>query len=255
VHPGGAQSPTQPRTRIDHGLIFDTARGRVLMWGGAPAAVVANVNCVDDYGGIPCHDFWEWSGSAWTRVFPVDLFGDGNPDPGRLTGMAFDTGRRLGVGLESPTGTSATIVNWWWHGGGDDRPGQVASVLFDAAQVTRPFDVLDLDLTWVGGAAGSPAGTVTNGASLQVWDNRAWRTLVQSTTARPGAPETLRWTLSGDAAFASTPLAERQRFMVGDQRVLHVALVPRAASGSAAGFGEVSTDYVEVTVRYRLAAP
>jgi len=55
--------------------------------------------------------------------------------------------------------------------------------------------------------------------------------------------------------LGSTPLSERQRFMVGDQRVLHLALVPRAASGSAAGFGEVSTDYVEVTVRYRLAAP
>ena len=43
--------------------------------------------------------------------------------------------------------------------------------------------------------------------------------------------------------------------MVGDQRILNFALVPAAATGSAAGFGEVSTDYVEVTVRYRLGAP
>jgi hypothetical protein len=253
LSPGGPQGATQPRTRIRHGLFFDTARDRVTLWGGSPAAAVANVNCVDDYGGLPCHDFWEWSGSAWTRVFPVDLYGDGSPDPASLAGIAFDTSRRRGVGLENTPGTSGTIDTWLWSGGGDDRPGQVASVVFDAAEVTRPFDVLDLEVAWVGGATGAPGGTVTNGASLQVWDNRAWRTLATSNTARPGATESLRWTLSTDATLGTSPVGERQRFMVGDQRLLHLALVPRAVSGSASGLGEVATDYVEVTVRYRLA--
>jgi hypothetical protein len=107
----------------------------------------------------------------------------------------------------------------------------------------------------VGGASGSPAGAATPGASVQVWDNQAWRPLVSSPTASPAAPETLRWSLAADAALGAIPLAERQRFMVGDQRLLYLGLVPAATSGSASGFGEVSTDYVEVTVSYRLAAP
>jgi hypothetical protein len=253
--PGGDPGATQPRTRIGHGLFFDTGRNRVLLWGGQPAAVVANVNCVDDYGGVACHDFWEWSGSAWTRVFPVDLHGDGVPDPARLEGVAYDTKRQAGVGIVGKAGTGATMDTWWWNGGPADRPGQVMSVVFDAAEVRRPFDVLDLEVTWVGGASGAPGGTVTPGASVQIWDNQAWRPLVSSSTASPGAPETLRWSLATDVALGATPLAERQRFMVGDQRVLSLALVPAAASGSADGFGDASTDYAEVTVRYRLAAP
>jgi hypothetical protein len=119
--------------------------------------------------------------------------------------------------------------------------------------VTRAFDVLDLDVTWVGGGTGAPSGTVTPGASLQIWDNRGWRTLASSATASPTVPGTFHWTLSGDATLGATPVGERKRFLVGDQRALHLGLVPAAASGSAQGFGEIETDYVEVTVRYRLA--
>jgi hypothetical protein len=252
---GGAASATQPRSRTNHGLLFDTGRNRVLLFGGEPAAVVSNINCVDDYGGVACHDFWEWSGSAWTRVFPLDLYGDGSPDPYRLQGIAYDTSRKAGLGLESSTGPGATLATWWWKGGSEDRPGQVMSVLFDAAEVRRAFDVIDVDVTWVGGASGAPGGGATNGASLHIWDNRAWLPLVSSSTASPTAPETLHWALSTDPTFGPTPPAERQRFMVGDPRALYLALVPNARSGSAGGFGEVSTDYVEVTVRYRLAAP
>jgi hypothetical protein len=252
---GGAAGATQPRSRTNHGLLFDTGRSRVLLFGGEPAAVVSNVNCVDDYGGIACHDFWEWSGSAWTRVFPVDLYGDGSPDPYRLEGIAYDTSRKAGVGIESRTGTGATLDTWWWKGGSEERPGQVMSVVFDAAEVRRPFDVLDLDVTWVGGASGTPVSTATPGASLEIWDNRAWIPLVSSSTASPASPEALHWSLSGDLTYGSSPVAERQRFMVGDPRVLNLALVPTQKSGSADGFGQVSTDYAEVTVRYRLSAP
>ncbi|MFO0582268.1 MAG: hypothetical protein U0229_08355 [Anaeromyxobacter sp.] len=252
LSPGGAASATQPSKRTGAGLVFDTARNRALLSGGAPGAVVSNVNCVDDYGGINCHDFWEWNGSAWTRVFPVDLYGDGFPDPNRYEGMTFDTKRQKGVAVVFNSGVGATMDTWWWSGGGTDRPGQLASFGFDAAQVTRAYDVLDLDVSWVGGGSGAPGGTATPGASLQVWDNRGWRTLASSATASPSATATFHWTLSGDAALGAIPVAERKRFMVGDQKGLYLGLVPAAASGQAAGMGEVVTDYVELTVRYRL---
>jgi hypothetical protein len=124
-----------------------------------------------------------------------------------------------------------------------------------SAQVTRPFDVLDLDVTWVGGGSGAPGGAVTPGASLQVRDSTAWRPLVASSTASPSAAEGLHWSLAIDPSLGTTPLAEHQRLMVGDQHILSFALVPVSATGSAAGFGEVSTDDVEVTVSDRLAAP
>jgi hypothetical protein len=110
-------------------------------------------------------------------------------------------------------------------------------------------------VSWVGGGSGAPTGAITPGAALQVWDNTAWRTIASSNTAGPAAPELLHWTLGGDATYGGVPTSERQRFMVGDQRILYFSLVPAAASGSASGFGEVATDYAEVTVRYRVAAP
>jgi hypothetical protein len=249
VSADGAPSTTRPPRRTEADLLFDTARNRVLMFGGNVGPVVSSVNCIDNYGGPVCHDYWEWSGSAWARVWPVDLHGDGSPAAGSLAGMAFDTTRKLGVGLEL-RGTSSST--WWWHGGADERPGEVMSVVFDAAQVLRPFDVRDLQVTWVGGGSGAPGGTTTPGAAVQLWDNTVWRQLVSSATASPTATESLAWSLSTDATYGSSPLAERKRFMVGDQRVLYFALVPNSPSGSADGMGEVATDYVEVTVRYQL---
>ncbi|HEX9243524.1 MAG TPA: hypothetical protein VF875_13865 [Anaeromyxobacter sp.] len=247
----GTPSVTKPPRRTEAGLLFDAARNRVLMSGGNLGPAVSNLNCVDNYGGLSCHDYWEWSGAAWTRVYPVDLYGDGSPTPGYLEGIAYDTTRNLGVGLESG-GTN--LRTWWWYGGAADRPGEVMSVMFDAAQVTRPYDILDLQATWVGGGTGAPGGTTTNGATLQVWDNTAWRTIFSNGTASPTSPATMTWqpsTLSAlDPAFV--PTTERQRFLVGDGRMLFFGLVPSAASGSATGMGEVATDYAEVTVRYRL---
>lgn len=245
----GAPSSTKPPRRTEAGLLFDTARNRVLMFGGNYGPAVSNVNCVDNWGGLACHDYWEWSGAGWTRLWPVDLYGDGSPTPGALAGIAYDTTRKLGVGVET---AGAAFRTWWWHGGAGERPGEVMSVVFDAAQVVRPFDVQDVAVTWVGGGSGAPGGVVTPGATVQVWDNSAWRPLVSSSTASPGAPETLAWTLSGDSTYGTIPAGERRRFMVGDQRVMTFALTPNAASGSADGMGEVATDYAEVTVRYRL---
>jgi len=86
-----------------------------------------------------------------------------------------------------------------------------------------------------------------------VWGKRGCRGRAPSTNTTTTAPGTFRWTLSGDATLGATPVGERKRFLVGEERALHLGLVPAAASGSAPGFGEVETDYVEVTVRYRLA--
>lgn len=249
VSADGLPSSTKPPARTGAGLLYDSSRNRVLMFGGNHGGASGNLNCVDSWGGLACHDFWEWSGSAWTRVYPVDVHGDGGPAPGALAGMAYDTTRSRGVGLESGGTTFAT---WWWSGGGTDRPGEVLSVVFDAAQVIRPFDLLDLQVTWVGGGTGAPGGATTDGATVQLWDNTAWRQ-IGFTGAGAAAPRTIAWTLLGDGTYGAIPPAERRRFLVGDARTLHLALVPTAASGSATGMGEVATDYAEVTVKYRLA--
>jgi hypothetical protein len=249
VSADGPPSATKPPPRWDPGLLYDSSRNRVLMFGGSYGPAVSNVNCVDNYGGLPCHDYWEWSGSAWTRVYPVDLYGDGSPAPGNLEGIAYDTSRNRGVGLESG-GTN--LATWWWYGGGTDKPGEVMSVTFDAAQVTRPYDVLDLQVTWVGGGTGSPGGAITNGATLQAWDNTGWRTLATNGAASPTSPATFGWAASTSLDPVFTVTAERQRLMVGDGKMLFLGLVPAAASGSATGMGEVATDYAEVTVRYHL---
>ncbi len=48
----------RPRDRFAHGLVFDAARGRVVLHGGEPRN--------DPNTGPLLQDVWEWDGANWT---------------------------------------------------------------------------------------------------------------------------------------------------------------------------------------------
>src|SRR5688500_16231631 len=52
---GGGRQETPPAARSLHGMIYDAARARVLLFGGRGA-------------GGPLNDTWTWDGTRWTRV-------------------------------------------------------------------------------------------------------------------------------------------------------------------------------------------
>jgi hypothetical protein len=64
-----------PEARYGHGLAYDAARGRTVLFGGYRAAIL--------------QDTWEWDGRRWTRMTPATQ----SPSPVCFFGMAYD-GRR-----------------------------------------------------------------------------------------------------------------------------------------------------------------
>ncbi|MBI5528932.1 MAG: hypothetical protein HY897_21595, partial [Deltaproteobacteria bacterium] len=88
---------------------------------------------------------------------------------------------------------------------------------------------------------GYPSGVATNGVNLLVWDEGMWKT-VATNNSPPDNPQLVTWS-------ATDPLVISRLFF-GDQQTLNFAVTPVAPNGT--GTGEVSVDYAEVTVKYRL---
>jgi hypothetical protein len=71
-------SETGPSARGNTAMAFDTARGKLVLFGGATPAAL--------------DDTWEWDGAAWTQVFP------GASPPARFNhAMAYDSDRHVTV--------------------------------------------------------------------------------------------------------------------------------------------------------------
>jgi hypothetical protein len=60
-------------------MAYDAARGRLVLFGGQYTTPYA-----------PASDVWEWDGSGWREVVPMDPEGDGNPPVYHRAPMVFD---------------------------------------------------------------------------------------------------------------------------------------------------------------------
>jgi len=88
----------QPGAREGHAMAYDSARGKVVLFGGATSAGYMN-------------DTWEWDGAAatWTDRTPA---GD-SPSPRILHAMAYDSSRARTVLYGGASGDDGT---WEWDG-------------------------------------------------------------------------------------------------------------------------------------------
>jgi hypothetical protein len=140
---------TKPSARDDHAMAYDSARGRVVLFGG------------DD--GASRQDLWEWDGSAWLNKTPAGT----KPNIRKEHAMAYDSARgRLVLfgGIESPP----TPGVWEWDGSswivktsGDARP----SGRYNHAMA---YDSARSRVVLVGGHAGGPLQDVWE------WDGVSW---------------------------------------------------------------------------------
>ena len=89
-------SKTGPTPRRDHAMAYDSARKKVVLFGG--------YNGSSYYG-----DTWEWDGSSWTSVSTT------GPDPRAKHAMAYDAARGEVIlfGGETPSHENDT---WAWNG-------------------------------------------------------------------------------------------------------------------------------------------
>ena len=153
-------SDTTPGRRFHHGMAYDAARGRTVMYGGATAARWDT-------------DTWEWDGSTWTRLAVP------GPGPRAAFRMAYDKARGVvvlfgGIGPPKGDGEAQDYLGdtWLWNGSAWRR----ASTSGPAGRrdYSMTFDARRRLVLLYGGGAGTGAST-RRFADMWSWDGSVWR--------------------------------------------------------------------------------
>jgi hypothetical protein len=163
-------SNSGPAARAGHTLAFDSARNRLVLFGGL------------DANGAVLGDTWEWTGNSWTQAATT------GPSPRFAHTMAYDPARQRTI-LFGGFGPGLLGDTWEWDGTAWTQAATTGvSARFYAAAA---FDASLGRVLLLGGSTG---GTVLNDA--YAWTGTAWQP--QSFTTSP----TPRWThaMSYDAA-------------------------------------------------------
>ena len=103
--PSGAN--TSPSARTGHALAYDSARGRVVLFGGF------------DSSGNVFSDTWEWDGDAWTDVTPSGA--NTSPSARNNHALAYDSARGRVVLFGGFT--ASTAPGFRTRGNGTAAPG------------------------------------------------------------------------------------------------------------------------------------
>jgi hypothetical protein len=231
-----------PSARSGHMMVFDPKRERTILFGGADRS-----RSCSTFGERQCSDTWEWSGEFWSRVDS-----EISP-PARAFGSAtYDAEHARFVMYGGNDVTTRRNDLWEFDAGADSVSGnRVAMSLINAVEDFESSISLSVSTRWVAGGVGYPEGVTTNGAELLVWDEGQWKSIATN-SASPDAPTEMTWT-------TVDPL-QLNRIFFGDDKTLNFAVRPTAPNGTGKpgdpdnAYGKIATDYVEVTVKYRLPA-
>ncbi len=234
----------QTPARYAHAMAYDNGRGRILVYGGA------------GQGDVALGDFWSWDGDVWTELELTDREGDGSP--GRIfnAAMAYDALRDELVLFGGETAPYAGDVSafldetWIMPSGHDERPGHVFVVAAGSAGLTGEEILESVNAIWIAGGHGTLDGETANGAKLLVWDGGGWE-FAAGNSAGEDDPAPIGWSTATDPRLAEASADELERLFVGPRHELVLAVVPEA-NGDGPDDAVLSTDAVEVTIRYRL---
>lgn len=106
--PGWTQlSSTGPSARHGHGMAYDSARGRVVLFGGGVGA--------SDLLGDTWEGRWEQSGSTWTWTWAQLVIPGDKPGPRHSMAMAYDSARSVVV-LYGGYAPGREADTWEWDG-------------------------------------------------------------------------------------------------------------------------------------------
>jgi len=114
-----ASTSNAPSARYSHGMVYDSARGVTVLFGGA-AISVGNQS-----------DTWEWNGQSWTQRVPAQ-----SPSPRRQFAMAYDAARNVTVvfgGIPSVSGLLGDTWTWDGSNWSQQSPATSPSPRFDSA--------------------------------------------------------------------------------------------------------------------------
>lgn len=160
-----------PPARFDHALAYDSARQRVVLFGGeARATGSAAANYLDDT--------WEWDGTSWVRLEPAV-----SPPPRSRHALAYDPrrGRVVLVGGIGPDGL-ALYDTWEWDGTAWSQPNPWNTPPSRAGHGLA-FDPLTSRMVMFGGDNNGFVPTYYG--DLWEWDGARW--IERSTRLGPGS--------------------------------------------------------------------
>jgi hypothetical protein len=156
-----AAPATTPPGRFGHGMVYDSARQRIVMFGG-----------VGD--GVELGDTWEWDGTNWIEATPATA-----PPAREYGALAYDGARGRTVLFGGYDGTTYFADTWEWDGNdwvertpAMQPPGRTWHMLtFDAARGrTVLFGGYDGNIPY---------------ADTWEWDGNAWLDRTPATTPSP----------------------------------------------------------------------
>lgn len=172
--PGSQARPAQPGVRNGHAMAYDSARGRVVLFGGADQQRVMA-------------DLWRWDGDEWAQ-----LASEGPPArtfPGLVYDEARDAlvlvgGNRVLFG--DPAVTDTMLGDTWVWKAGEWREVEVAGP-GPRAEAAVVYDSHRQRVVLFGGYRRSPAGNIRLGDTWE-WDGHQWALrAVDGPPARNGA--------------------------------------------------------------------
>lgn len=165
-----------PAPRLAHTLVFDSARGRTVCFGG----IAHQENPASAFG-----DTWEWDGQDWTQV------ADTGPVARYFHAMAYDSDRGRAVLFGGQTGNQFDGDTWEWDGvdwtqisdaGPSARDACTATydssrkrlVLFGGESVDSAGEIVVMGDTWEFSAGiwtkVADTGPGSNDSSLMIYD-------------------------------------------------------------------------------------
>ncbi len=236
--PTDPEGDGNPSARGRHAMAYDSARGKVVLFGGG-TSIVNN-------------ETWEWDGASWAKKTSADPENDGNPTARAGHAMAYDSVRGKVVlfgGYNTDSGYNNET--WEFDSGVSAYPAQLMKTIFSVSGETPDSAAIlsfSADFTAGGtGYTGTGCGAV-NGSKMMIWNTAyksgAWME-VASNTAGSSAVDNLE--------FSTTDPDLISHLFFGDEQSINVAVVPVSANGCGTDMGSVAVDYAEVIVKYSIS--
>lgn len=149
---------TSPPARSHHGMATDTARGRIVLFGGQDAA------------GAPLNDTWEWDGTRWNLQQPAV-----SPPPLSEPAMTYDPVRGEVLLFGGTSGSRAFSDSLWAWDGATWSLRTTSTRPPPRARAAFAFDPESGAAVLAGGYVYGGFGINTPVADSWLWDGASWR--------------------------------------------------------------------------------
>jgi len=192
-------------------------------------------------GGANYGDVWELANGSWKNLVTVDVDEDGGTNASLLPGFTYDASRDVLFFMPYVNHKPARFV--FGTTSDTERPAHIFSVRAGEMGICSTWEMDDVRIHWEGGGTGGGGSPEQDGVQLLVWDEGQWRAV---------ATDTLSATDPGAIAWVASDPLMLARLTTGVDEAITFGLTSQYPNGT--GRGRITTEYVELVLRYRIAA-